>query len=277
MTAPLRSPVDTPDWRNLPTRGQLADARFAALGRFLLRVTLSIGLLVTLWGGAIIAFDVPIFVAPGPLDTWQAFLEHSDRLFGALSFTLTGVVIGLVIAVVIALSLGVIFTLSDPAERAFMPLVIGLRTVPVLAVAPLLIMIFGRGQGTTIATVVIVGFFPIMVNAMRGFRSVSPTVHELFHVAGATWFQLLIKARIPFALPFFFTGLRVATTSALLSAMLAEWLSGAPGIGRLIFDALSFRDTPLMFAAVALSMATAFTIFGLATALERRLSGEFVR
>lgn len=272
MNAPGARPLDRPDWRALPTRGQVAEARLAALRGFTLRVALGAGLIVALWGGAIAAFDVPAFVAPGPLATWQAFLEKSDQLFAALGFTLTGVAIGLAIAILIAVSLGIVFTLSAPASRAFMPLVIGLRTVPVLAVAPLLIMIFGRGQGTTIATVVIVGFFPIMVNAMRGFRSVSPIVQELFHVAGANWFQFLIKARIPFALPYFFTGLRVATTSALLSAMLAEWLSGAPGIGRLIYDALGFRDMPLMFAAVALSMVTAFTIFGLATALERRLA-----
>jgi NitT/TauT family transport system permease protein len=268
----MSAPVDTPDWRTLPTRGQMAEARLAALWRFTFRIAASIAILVTLWAGAIAIFEVPPFVAPGPGAVWQAILGQSDRLFGALGFTLTGVAMGLALAIAIALSLGVIFTLSAPASRAFMPLVIGLRTVPVLAVAPLLIMIFGRGQGTTIATVVIVGFFPIMVNAMRGFRSVSPIVQELFHVAGANWWQLLIKARIPFALPFFFTGLRVATTSALLSAMLAEWLSGAPGIGRLIYDALGNRDMPLMFAAVVVSMATAFAIFGLATALERRLA-----
>ena len=242
-----------------------------ALGSLVLRLGLGLGLLVALWGGAIAVFEVPIFVAPGPLATWQSLTTQSDKLFAALGYTLGGVGIGLCVAVALALSLAVLFTLSRPASRAFMPLVIGLRTVPVLAIAPLLIMIFGRGQGTTIATVVIAGFFPIMVNAMRGFRSVSPMVLELFHVAGATWFQLLVKARIPFALPFFFTGLRVATTSALLSAMLAEWLSGAPGIGRLIYDAMGYRDMPLMFAAVALSMATAFTIYWLATALEQRL------
>jgi NitT/TauT family transport system permease protein len=270
----MSSPVDTPDWRALPSRGQIAEARLTALRRFVLRVGLGVGLIVAIWAAAIAAFDVPVFVAPGPWDTWQALLQNTDRLFGALGFTLAGVALGLGVAIVIALTLGVVFTLSPPVSRAFMPLVIGLRTVPVLAVAPLLIMVFGRGQGTTVATVVIVGFFPIMVNAMRGFRSVSPTVHELFHVAGASWLQLLIKARIPFALPFFFTGLRVATTSALLSAMLAEWLSGAPGIGRLIYDALGYRDMPLMFAAVALSMATALAIFGLATALERRLGAS---
>ncbi|MCU4651792.1 ABC transporter permease [Roseibacterium sp. SDUM158016] len=268
----MSRPVDTPDWRALPTRGQEAERRLAATWAFLLRVGFGVALVVLLWGAAIEVFEVPPFVAPGPLATWQAFREHSGQLFAALGFTLTGVGIGLSLAIAIALSLGVVFTLSAPASRAFMPLVIGLRTVPVLAVAPLLIMIFGRGQGTTIATVVIVGFFPIMVNAMRGFRSVSPTVQELFHVAGAQWWQLLLKARIPFALPFIFTGLRVATTSALLSAMLAEWLSGAPGIGRLIYDALGYRDMGLMFAAVALSMGTAFVLFGIATAAERRLS-----
>lgn len=268
----MSAPIDTPNWRALPGPGQKAQARLRALGGGLGRVALGVALLVALWAGAIALFEVPVFVAPGPLATWQAFVAQSDKLFAALGYTLGGVAVGLCIAVALAVSLAVLFTLSRPAARSFMPLVIGLRTVPVLAIAPLLIMIFGRGQGTTIATVVIVGFFPIMVNAMRGFRSVSPMVHELFHVAGATWVQLLLKARIPFALPYFFTGLRVATTSALLSAMLAEWLSGAPGIGRLIYDALGYRDMPLMFAAVGLSMVTAFTIYKLATGLEQRLS-----
>lgn len=268
----MTAPIDIPDWRALPGPGARLEARLARLGGFLARLGLGLALILGLWGGAIWLFDVPEFVAPGPWSTWQALLANSDTLFAALGFTLGGVAIGLGVAVVLALSLAVVFSLSGLASRAFMPLVIGLRTVPVLAIAPLLIMIFGRGQGTTIATVVIVGFFPIMVNAIRGFQSVSPTVHELFHVAGATWFQLLLKARIPFALPYFFTGLRVATTSALLSAMLAEWLGGAPGIGRLIYDALGYRDMPLMFAAVGLSMATAFVIYGLATALERRLA-----
>jgi len=267
----MTAPIDTPDWRALPGPGRLAEARIRAVGLFVLRLAFGIALLVGIWAGAIALFDVPAFVAPGPGATWQAFVSKSDQLFSALGYTLGGVAIGLCIAVVLALSLAVLFSLSELAARSFMPLVIGLRTVPVLAIAPLLIMVFGRAQGTTIATVVIVGFFPIMVNAMRGFQSVSPMVHELFHVAGANWLQLLIKARIPFALPFFFIGLRVATTSALLSAMLAEWLSGAPGIGRLIYDALGYRDMPLMFAAVALSMATAFTIYRLATAVERRL------
>ena len=268
----MTAPIDTPNWRALPGPGAKLDARLAGLGGFLKRLTLSLVLIFAVWGGAIAVFEVPVFVAPGPWDTWQAFVANSDKLFAALGFTLGGVAIGLAVAVALALSLAVLFTLSSLASRAFMPLVIGLRTVPVLAIAPLLIMIFGRGQGTTIATVVIVGFFPIMVNAIRGFRSVSPMVKEVFHVAGANWFQFLIKARIPFALPYFFTGLRVATTSALLSAMLAEWLGGAPGIGRLIYDALGYRDMPLMFAAVVLSMATAFAIYGLATALERKLA-----
>jgi ABC-type nitrate/sulfonate/bicarbonate transport system permease component len=272
MSSPTVRPVDTPDWRALPGPGQLAQARMRALGRQVTQVGVGAVLLVALWAGAIAIFEVPIFVAPGPLVTWQAFLAQSDKLLAALGYTLGGVAIGLAVAVALAVSLAVLFTLSRPAARSFMPLVIGLRTVPVLAIAPLLIMVFGRGQGTTIATVVIVGFFPIMVNAMRGLGSVSPLVQELFHVAGASWFQVLIKARIPFALPFFFTGLRVATTSALLSAMLAEWLSGAPGIGRLIYDALGYREMPLMFAAVVLSMVTAFTIYRFATALEQRLA-----
>lgn len=264
--------VETPDWRALPTRWAEAQARLAGVRRAAVSVALGVAVLVALWAGAIRIFDVPAFVAPGPGATLASFAENRGQLFAALGHTLTGAGIGLVIATVLALALATGFTLSRVMSRALMPLVIGIRTVPVLAVAPLLILIFGRGQGATIVTVVIVGFFPIMVNAMRGFRSVPSNVDELFHVAGARWWQLLWKARIPFALPYIFTGLRTAATSALLSAMLAEWLSGSPGIGRLIYDAYSYRDMPLMFAAVALSMATAYALFAATSRLERSLT-----
>ena len=147
-----------------------------------------------------------------------------------------------------------------------------MRTAPALAIAPMLIMVFGRGIGVAIAVVVIVSFFPIMVNAMRGFGSTPRNALDLMHVLGAGAFTTFVKVRLPFSLPYIFAGLRSAATGAILSAMLAEWLSGAPGLGKLMLDAASFRKTGLLWAAVLVSMLIAYATFALTTMVERRLT-----
>lgn len=228
--------------------------------------------LLALWKLAVTAFAVPPYIMPPPEAAWTAFLKEADKIGYALFFTLRNAAAGLLVAFVLAIVLAAIFVSSRKVTHAVLPIVIGLRTAPVLAIAPILIMIFGRGIGTAIAVVVIVSFFPIMVNAMKGFSSTRKNALELMHVLGAGWFKTFIKVRLPFALPFIFAGLRSAATSAILSAMLAEWLSGAPGLGTLILDASSYRKTGLLWAAVIVSMIMAYTIYWLTTAVEKRLT-----
>lgn len=268
----MTSIIDKPDSTLIPPPSAAFRSRFrpfvGAVGTGLLALLV----LVVLWQASISLFQVPSFVAPTPLSVAGALAGDWRKIGAALAYTLTGAGFGLLAALLIALTLAVLFTLSTGAASALMPIVIGMRTAPVLAVAPILILMFGRGQGTTIAVVVIVAFFPIMVNAMKGFRSTKPNALELMHVCGANWLQVFAKVRFPYALPHIFTGMRTAATSALLAAMLAEWLSGAPGIGTLILEASSFRNLPLMWAGVAVSVAIAFCIFSLTVRVEQKLS-----
>jgi NitT/TauT family transport system permease protein len=232
-----------------------------------------VGLAVALgvWKLAILYFGIRPFFMPPPEAVIQAIALNGRAIAVALFATLSNALVGLAIAFVIAIALASLFTASPLALRATLPIVIGLRTTPVLAVAPILIMIFGRGLGTSIAVVVIVSFFPIMVNAMRGFTATPQNALELMHMLGATTVTTFARVRAPFALPYIFTGLRSASTSAVLAAMLAEWLSGAPGLGSMILDASSLRRSALLWAVVAVSMATAFVIFLMTDRLERRL------
>lgn len=227
--------------------------------------------LIGLWKLAVMGFSVPPYIMPPPEAAFAAFQTNIAKIGMSVFFTVRNAAAGLAVAFVIGISLATIFVSSQRATQAVLPIVIGLRTAPVLAIAPILIMIFGRGIGTAIAVVVIVSFFPILVNAMKGLSSTRKNALELMHVLGAGWFQTLVKVRLPFALPFIFAGLRSASTSAILSAMMAEWLSGAPGLGTLILDAASFRKTALLWAAVVVSMILAFAIFWLTTAAEKRL------
>lgn len=226
---------------------------------------------IAVWHLVVVGFAIPHFVMPTPGAAYAAFQENRGDIGAALAHTLRSAALGMLLATAIALLLAALFVTSDTATRAVLPIVIGLRTAPVLAIAPILILIFGRGVGTSIVVVVIVAFFPIMVNAMRGFRAARKNALELMHVCGASGLQTFLKVRFPFAVPYIFTGLRAASASALLSAMLAEWLSGAPGLGTLILDAASYRDLGLLWAAVVVSMIMAFSLFALAAGAERRL------
>ena len=264
--------VSQPDARLLPGRYAQAQDRLAALRRGTVFVALLLGVVILIWTGIITAFDVPHFVAPSPKAVWGALTGEWAVLSQALAYTLRSTMAGMALALILALALATLFTFSELLSRAFLPLIVILRTAPILAIAPLLIMIFGRGQATSVAVVVMVSFFPMMVNAARGFRSARTNVLELMHVCGARWWQTFLKVRLPFAAPFVFTGIRMAAAGAVLSAMLAEWLSGAPGLGTLILEASSFRRLPLMWAGVVLSMAASTSLYVLTVQLERKMS-----
>jgi len=224
-----------------------------------------------LWKLVVSGLRIPPFFMPPPEAVAEALIRNWRAIGLALISTLRNAFAGLAVAFAIAIALAAIFTSSRLASRAVLPLVIGLRTAPVLAIAPILIMIFGRGLSTSIAVVVIVSFFPIMVNAMKGFAATPAHALELMHMLGASGLTTFGRVRFPFALPFIFSGLRSAATSAVLAAMLAEWLSGAPGLGSAILDASSFRRSALMWALVLVSMSAAFTLFFVTERFEARL------
>jgi NitT/TauT family transport system permease protein len=222
------------------------------------------------WKALVVVLALPPYILPPPEAAWQALLDNGGAIGAASLFTLRNAVAGLATAFFVALALAAIFTLSPAVSRAVLPLVIVLRTAPVVAIAPILIMVFGRGIGVAVTVVVIVSFFPIMVNAMHGFGSTPRNALDLMRVLGAGAWPTFLKVRLPYALSQIFTGLRSAATSAILSAMLAEWLSGAPGLGKLLLDAASFRRTGLLWACVVVSMAIAYAAFSLSVFLEGR-------
>jgi ABC-type nitrate/sulfonate/bicarbonate transport system permease component len=238
---------------------------------FLLPLAVGLAILL-LWQGLITLFAVPPFLVPTPLSVIAAFGTRTGTILAALAYTVGSTVAGLSLALALSLVMASLFTWSPATSRALLPLIVILRTAPVLAIAPILILIFGRGLATSIAVVVLVSFFPMMVNAAKGFRSTKANALELMRVAGATWGQTFWKVRFPYALPFIFTGIRMASAGAVLSAMLAEWLSGAPGLGTLILQASSFRDLPLMWAGVVTAMAAASALYVLTTRAEGRLA-----
>jgi len=225
--------------------------------------------LLLVWRAAVWILAIPPYLLPGPAAALMALYENARLIGASAAFTVGCTLAGMAISVTIAIALALAFLLSDGLSRALMPMIILIRTVPMIAVAPLVIIIFGRGPWNSIGMVALLTFFQIMLGAKKGFMSPTRNTLEMMHTYGGRFWQTLTKVRVPFAIPYIFTGLRIASGSALLCAMFAEWLSGAPGLGALILNSYSAENFPLMWATTLCSTTAAYLFFTLTIAAER--------
>lgn len=242
--------------------GKLAGQRIVNFAAFLIVISL-------LWYAVVTVFHIPPYLLPPPSAMLTALGEHWREVLRAATYTVVCTTIGMTISIAVAITLAITFIASERTSRALMPIIVLIRTVPMIAVAPLIILIFGRGPANSIGMVALLTFFQIMLAAKRGFLSPSANVLEMMHSYGATFWQTQIKVRVPFAVPYIFTGLRIASGSAILCAMFAEWLSGTPGLGLLILESYSVQDFPLMWATVLTSTTAAYLFFTLTLATEK--------
>jgi ABC-type nitrate/sulfonate/bicarbonate transport system permease component len=252
-----------------------AAAQSIPLSRRMLRDVAMIGLAVAtfclLWQAVIVAFALPPYMVPSPWSVAEAFSEHRSMLLGQAALTLGSAALGLLISTIFAILLAIAFVANRLTMQATMPLVIALRSLPVVAIAPIVMLLVGRGIGTSVVVVVIISFFPMLVNLLRGLFAIDRNTIELLRVYGASRTQQLRLLRIPFALPFLFTGLRIAAANALLGAMLSEWITGSKGLGYLILRAGELREIEQLWAAVLTIVAIALVIFRATSAGERAL------
>ena len=241
-----------------------------------LRGTATVGIAVLtlglLWEAAIVGFKLPAYIVPTPMSVLLAFGEHRDTLLRQAGLTLGAGAIGLLLSTALAIALSIAFVTSRLTMQATMPLVLTFRSLPVVAIAPIVMLLVGRGIGTSIVVVVIISFFPLLVNLLRGLAAIDRNTIELLRVYGATRTQQLRFLRIPFALPFLFTGLRIAAANALLGAMLSEWITGTKGLGYLILRAGELRELEQLWCAVLTAVAIALVVFRLTAAGERALT-----
>ena len=171
------------------------------------------------WRHLLIAgLRIPAYLVPGPLAVLKAYLVNWKVIATQTGFTLSAAALGLTISTIFASTIALSFSMSRSFAQASLPVVIAFRSAPVAAVAPIIMLFLGRGINTSMVVVTIVSFFPLLVNLMRGLANADRNAAELLHVYGASRWQQLRYVRVPFALPFLFTGLRIAGANAILGA-----------------------------------------------------------
>jgi NitT/TauT family transport system permease protein len=246
---------------------------------FLARLTESLpaiaavaGLLLT-WQLVVWGFSVPTYMAPSPMDVVEAFRQDGATLVQNFWPTLFEAFLGFVCGNLVAILLAVWFVHSRMAEKAFFPIAVFINTIPIIAVAPILVLIFGNGLAPKIIIAALICFFPTLVNMVRGLKAVTPATLDLMRILSASDWEVFWKVRIQSSLPFLFAALKIASTTCVIGAIVAEWIGSNFGLGALIIEATYNFRSPLLYATVFTAALLAVVLFSLVTAAER----QFVR
>ena len=236
-------------------------------------------LLLALWQGAVVAFDVPVFLVPSPLRVAQALTEDAAMLFAALFNTLKITLLAFACATVLGVAIAFAFVQSRAIETALFPYAVLLQVTPIVAVAPLIIIWVKDPTLSLVVCATLVALFPIIANTSLGLRSVDPGLLAYFRLNRATRWQTLVRLRVPSALPYFFGGLRISSGLALIGAVVAEFVAGTGGTGTglayQILQAGYQLNIPRMFAALALIALAGVCLFAAMAALSRWALGSW--
>jgi NitT/TauT family transport system permease protein len=207
-------------------------------------------LLIALWTFLCVYANVPTVVLPTPDKVLYAFIARFDLIWSEGWVTLKETVYGFILALVIGIPMAVAVANSRAMNLMFYPLLIGLQSVPKVALAPIVLVWLGTGIESKLAIVWLVAFFPIIVDTVAGLRSTPRELLELARSLRATPMQVFLKVQLPAALPFIFTGAKVAITLAVIGAVIGEFIGSSEGLGFLLLSATSQLDSPLAFAAL---------------------------
>ena len=249
----------------------------ARAGAFLLPLAVVVGLiaaweLAAQWDLLADALGIEPFLVPAPSDIASALWEDRSLLAENAWVTLQEVLGGLALALVLGYALAVAMHLSPVLRRAFYPLVVASQTVPVIAIAPVLVIWFGFGIGPKLAIIALVCFFPVTVNTLDGLRAVDPALVRMMRTLDAGRWQILRRLEAPSALPYFFSGAKVAAAVAAIGAVFGEWTGAEDGLGHLILVSQAQLQTARVFAAVVVLSAIALALVGALTLAQRRFA-----
>jgi putative hydroxymethylpyrimidine transport system permease protein len=217
------------------------------------------------------AFNVESYLVPSPSEIASSLWDNRSLLLENAWVTLREMVLGFLCALVVGLAFAIAMHLSETVRRAVYPLAVASQAIPVVAVAPILLIWFGFGIGPKLAIVALVCFFPITVNALDGLRATDPGSITVMRTLDASRSQIFRRVEAPGALPQAFSGAKIAAAVTAIAAVFAEWAGSGSGLGRLILTDLANFQTARMFASVFLLAAMALALFGLVALLERRL------
>lgn len=228
-------------------------------------------LLVLAWHFFVVLGDVPKFVLPSPAATVQSLLVSNYRWVENTLVTGTEIFGGYILAVAIGIGIALLFSWFRRLEMFVMPLLVSLNMIPKVALGPLIIVWFRYGVGPNMMMAFAICFFPIVLTTARGLREVEPDLLDLVRTLKGSRWQIFVKIQLPGALPYIFSGMKVAAILAVAGAIVGEFLGSDRGLGYLMLQVQVTLDTAAMFMAVILITALGAILYGIVLGLERLL------
>ena len=228
--------------------------------------------LVVLWQVLTRALEIPNFLLPAPTDVARLIVDEWPLIQMHSLATIGSIISGYVTAVLFALAISALMIRFPLVERLIMPIFVGLQSVPKIAIAPLILVWVGAGIGSKILVVTSIAFFPIVINTMAGFKEVDRGLADVFRSVDANERQMFFRLRLPYAMPYIFAGLRIATTLAVLGAIVAEWLAASNGLGYLVLSGSFNFNTARSFAAIIALAVIGTAFFAFMSWVERMIS-----
>jgi NitT/TauT family transport system permease protein len=218
------------------------------------------------WDAAVRVFGLPNYYLPRPHRVWLSAYEHAGELAQATAMTAAAALAGFALSVIIGFAVALLFSQSRVVQRSMYPYAIFLQTVPIVAIAPLVILWFGNGFQSVVIVAFVISVFPIITNATTGLTTVNRTLVELFEMYDASRWQVLWKLRVPSSVTYLVTGAKISCGLAVIGAIVGEHFAGygtqSFGLGYLIFQAAGLLQTDYQFAAVLCSTLLGIVIFG---------------
>jgi ABC-type nitrate/sulfonate/bicarbonate transport system permease component len=226
-------------------------------------------LALAVWQVATVGLHTSPLLLPSPEATLRAFVTYGAALLDGGAYTAAEALAGLAIGNALGLALAILFVHSPLSRRTIYPLALAAQTLPIVAVAPALVIWFGSGMAPKICVTAFLVFFPMLVNAMRGLRSADAAAADLLHALSASAWQRLWLLRLPASLPYVFAALRLSACACFVAAIVAEWVSADRGLGYLIVFAGTQYHTDEIWAAVIVGTALSMACVGVVMLVER--------
>ncbi len=236
------------------------------------RYAWSVGLalvVLVIWQAVTYFFSIQSWLLPSPVEVVQALADTPGLIFRHAAVTAQEAIIGFAVAMVVGVSLAAAVTSSRAIERAIYPYVIASQAIPVIAIAPVLVVWFGFGLLPKAVVIVLITFFPIAINTVDGLRNVDPEMTTLMRSLGATRWQVFRMVRVPSALPLFFSGAKIAAAVSVIGAVLGEWVGASEGLGYLITRSSAQFLTARVFASIVVLSFMGIALFYFVSYVER--------
>jgi putative hydroxymethylpyrimidine transport system permease protein len=244
-------------------------ARLRAAASKILPALALLALMVAAWEGAAQLLDIEDYLLPAPSEIARALGEDRDLLLPDTWVTAQEVLLGFAVALVVGLAIAIALHLSPLLRRTVYPLVVASQAVPVIVIAPILVIWFGFGIAPKLIVIALICFFPIVVNTLDGLQSVDQAQVKMLRTLGATRLDVFSRLELPSALPYLFSGAKIAVAVAVIGAVFGELVGSDAGLGHAIQVGTAQLLTARVFAAVLILSVMAIALFALVAALER--------